>query len=255
MKLVLVAVALLVLLCACQGGPYESRWTPNPSDSWQIQLQGDVITAPGIEVYDVDIDSTSAQLVKKIHHAGAHGICYFNAGALENWRTDVGGLPRSVVGKPLEGWAGEYWLDIRQLDVLKPLLTKRIDTCKAKGFDAIDPDNIDGYQNDSGFALTENDSIAYVQLLSELAHDRGMSVGLKNGLSIPPRTAAVIDFAINEQCQQYQECAAYKPLAAAGKTVLNIEYSGGAKLACENQPAGLTTVYADLDLGGKLIRC
>lgn len=259
MKSFFILLAFLISLCGCQGQEKDRgtdrQWEPRTSDSWQIQLQGDVAIEPGVDIYDVDIDSTSAQFVKKVHDAGGRAICYLNAGALEDWRTDVGDLPASVTGAPMEGWPGEYWFDIRQLDVLKPLMIKRIDTCKSKGFDAIDPDNVDGYLNKSGFALTKKDSVAYLQLLSELAHDRGMSIGLKNGLSMIPQMVNVVDFAINEQCQQYQECAAYKPLVAAGKTVLNIEYEGGAAAVCGHEASGLTTVYADLALDGALIRC
>jgi hypothetical protein len=58
-----------------------------------------------------------------------------------------------VIGDPYEGWPGERWLDIRRIDLLAPLIGQRLELCRIKGFDAVEPDNIDGYTNDTGFSL------------------------------------------------------------------------------------------------------
>jgi hypothetical protein len=42
-----------------------------------------------------------------------------------------------------------------------PILAARIDACRAKGFDAVEADNVDGFANSSGFALTAADQLAY----------------------------------------------------------------------------------------------
>ena len=59
-----------------------------------------------------------------------------------------------MLGKELDGWPGERWLDVRRWDVLEPILAARFDVCRQKGFDAVEPDNVDGYANESGFPLT-----------------------------------------------------------------------------------------------------
>jgi hypothetical protein len=50
----------------------------------------------------------------------------------------------------------EKWLDIRRIDLLAPILRARLDLCNVKGFDAIEPDNIEIYDNNTGFPLTYN---------------------------------------------------------------------------------------------------
>ena len=44
-------------------------------------------------------------------------------------------------------------MDIRRIDLLAPVMDARLDQCASKGFDGIEPDNIDGYTNDTGFPL------------------------------------------------------------------------------------------------------
>jgi hypothetical protein len=43
----------------------------------------------------------------------------------------------------------------------------RMDTCKQKGFDAIEPDNMDGYQNRTGFNITYAQQRRYNKFLAE----------------------------------------------------------------------------------------
>jgi hypothetical protein len=48
---------------------------------------------------------------------------------------------------------GENWLDIRS-DNVSLIMKKRIDLAVQKGCDGVEPDNMDGYSNHSGFSLT-----------------------------------------------------------------------------------------------------
>jgi hypothetical protein len=43
----------------------------------------------------------------------------------------------AAIGKPLDGWPGERWLDVRSQQVRAALL-RRLDMCRAKGFDAVE---------------------------------------------------------------------------------------------------------------------
>ena len=103
------------------------------------------------------------------------------------------------------GWPGERWLDIRRLDILGPIMQRRLDMCAAKGFDAVEFDNVDGYTNRTGFPLTAPSSSATTCSANQ-AHRRGISVGLKNDTDQIPRLLPYFDFALNEQCHQYHEC-------------------------------------------------
>jgi hypothetical protein len=104
-------------------------------------------------------------------------------------------------------------------------MAARMDLCKSKGFDAIEPDNVDGYANRSGFPLTETDQIAYNKWLATAAHSRGLSIGLKNDLDQVADLVSSFDWALNEQCFQYNECSALAPFTQAGKAVFEVEYS------------------------------
>ncbi len=217
---------------------------------WHIQYQGNM-TNPGVPVHNLDGVGTPPSQVDQLHAGGAHVICYFNAGGSEDFRDDFGRFPDEVQGRPLDDWPGERWLDVRQLDVLLPIMAARMDECRDKGFDAVDPDNLNGFANETGFPLTESDAMAYQRALIGLAHDRGLAIGLKNTMELLPELADEIDFAVNEQCQEYEECDTYAPLIALGKPVFNIEYEG----TCDDQPEGVSTVLADLMLDGATTSC
>ena len=93
-----------------------------------------------------------------------------------------------------------------------------------KGCDGVEPDNMDGYANASGFTLSFEDQLAYNRQIANEAHRRGLAVGLKNDLDQIPGLVAYFDFAVNEQCFEYAECDALSAFIDAGKAVLNAEY-------------------------------
>ncbi|WP_217544716.1 endo alpha-1,4 polygalactosaminidase [Streptomyces sp. GbtcB6] len=217
-------LALLALLAGCTRAPDDAgRWRPRPGVSWQWQLSGRVDTSVEASVYDIDGFDQSRATVATLHDKGRRVICYVSTGAYENWRPDAKRFPASVLGRG-NGWEGERWLDIRRTDVLEPLMAARFDMCRDKGFDAVEPDNMDGYENRTGFPLDAADQLRYNRLIARLAHDRGMSVGLKNDLDQIPQLVGDFDFAVNEQCAQYGECDDLKPFVKADKAVFHVEY-------------------------------
>lgn len=206
-------------------------WAPAPAtEPWQLQLQGKVNLSVEAPVYDIDGADNSAATVRRIHRRGARAVCYFSAGSYENWRSDRGRFPERVLGEPLEGWRGERWLDVRRRDVLLPIMRMRMRMCARKGFDAVDPDNVDGYQNRTGFPLSGGAQLRYNRALAREAHALGLAIGLKNDLGQVRKLAGVYDFAVNEQCFQYRECGRLKPFIRAGKAVFNVEYR---RLRCD----------------------
>ena len=112
-------------------------------------------------MYDIDLFNNDAATVSALHEDGRIVICYMNAGGWENWRSDAAKFPEEIIGKNLDGWEGERWLDIRRLDVLAPIMEDQMIACKNKGFDGIEPDNVDGYLNDTGFDLTATDQLEF----------------------------------------------------------------------------------------------
>ena len=96
--------------------------------------------------------------------------------------------------------------------------------CAAAHFDAVEFDNVDGYTNKTGFPLTAAQQLTFDKDLATTAHTHGLSVGLKNDIGQLSQLAGYFDFAINEQCAQYQECSAYNGWTAAHKAVVEVEY-------------------------------
>ncbi|MEU2822608.1 endo alpha-1,4 polygalactosaminidase [Streptomyces sp. B27] len=253
-----VALALLVSGCSGAGGdgdtasngPGRSRWQPRPGLAWQWQLDGKVdATAADVPVYDIDGFENDAEDVARLHRAGRKVICYINVGAWEDYRPDKDAFPRSVLGGP-NGWEGERWLDIRRISVLRPIMERRFDMCREKGFDAVEPDLMEGYNDDTGFPLTARDQLRYNRMIADIAHERGLAVGLKNDLPQIPQLVEVFDFAVNEQCAQYGECARLKPFIEAGKAVFHVEYTEPNGSFCpESRRLGLSSMRKKWELG------
>ncbi|GAA2368738.1 endo alpha-1,4 polygalactosaminidase [Dactylosporangium salmoneum] len=223
LAVVLVFVAVLASAVPARAAT-PAWWHPAVGLSWQIQFSGKLDTSVAAAVYDIDgADSTKAQ-VAALHKAGRKVICYVDAGSYEDWRADAAKFPADVRGKAMDGWAGEQWLDVRRWDALGPILAARFADCKAKGFDAVDPDNMDGYANDSGFPLTAADQLAFNQRVAALAHSLGLAAGLKNDLEQVSALQPYFDFAVNEQCVKYRECGLLAPFTSAKKPVFHVEY-------------------------------
>ena len=223
-------------------------WTPSPGTAWQWQLQGRVKPEPDVPVYDVDGFDTPADTVAELKRHGGRAVCYLSVGAWEDWRPDADQFPPDVLGSS-NGWSGERWLDIRRIDVLGPVLRQRIAMCADKGFDAVEPDNVDGYANRTGFSLTYEDQLAFNRWIADAVHQRGMSVALKNNLDQVPDLVDVYDFAVNEQCFEYDECDALLPFTEQGKAVLHVEYRVPPERFCGRVPRGFSSMQKREDLG------
>ena len=215
--------------------PVAAWWQPSPDKpiAWHWQLSQDFVfprdVIPHVTVYDIDGELTSAITVAQLHSLGPEivVICYFDAGVYEDYRSDASSFPPEVIGKSDAGWAGSYWLDIRQVDILRPIMENRIKTwCKDKGFDAIEPDETEVWSNDSGFPITKAQNNAYNRLIAELGHKYGLSVGLKGNTTETGELVDYFDWTLNEECWQYKECDyLYNSFIKANKAVFNIEYS------------------------------
>jgi hypothetical protein len=229
--------------------PVPAAWVPPPTATWQWQLTTPVDPTVAADFYDIDLFDNSAAVVADLHARGRHVACYLSAGTYERGRPDSASFPAEVLGKELPDWPGERWLDIRRLDVLGPILDARLDLCRAKGFDAVEPDNVDAYANDSGFPLTAADQLRFNRHVAAAAHARGLSVGLKNDLDQAAALEPAFDWALNEQCFQYDECDRLAPFTRAGKAVFVAEYELGADGFCARARAlGVMAMRKHLEL-------
>jgi hypothetical protein len=197
-----------------------------------------------------------------LHADGKIVVCYFSAGSYENWRDDASDFPDAILGNTLEGWEDERWLDITAMS-LKPIMQARLDHAVSRGCDGVEPDNMDGYLNSSGFDLSENDQLEYNAFIAREAHDRSLSVGLKNDVDQLEELEPCFDWALNEECFAYDECGKYASFINAGKAVFHTEYvddiADGQALAddvCrDSSVAGFSTLIKDWDLTSWVIAC
>lgn len=207
-----------------QGDWYQ----PALSATWQWQLQPDandeINTTYAVDVYDIDLFDSSPERIAQLHALDRRVICYFSAGTYESYRPDASAFAAADLGNTLDDYPDERWLDIRSANV-RQIIRARLDLAAARGCDCVEPDNVDAYANNSGFALTAADQLDFNRFLAAEAHARGLGVGLKNDLDQIPELVAYFDFAVNEQCHEYDECDALQPFVAAGKPVFNAEYA------------------------------
>lgn len=198
-------------------------YRPALTATWQWQLTGSVNTSYKVELYDIDLFDTPNELIQQIHQSGSKVICYFSAGTYESNRADAGAFAQADLGATVDGWPDERWLDIRSSGV-RQIMRDRLDLAKQKNCDGVEPDNVDAYSNSSGFNLTGEDQLDFNRFLATQAHLRNLAVGLKNDIEQIPALVDYFDFAINEQCHEYNECAALQAFIRAQKPVLNAEY-------------------------------
>ncbi|HEY2718848.1 MAG TPA: endo alpha-1,4 polygalactosaminidase [Solirubrobacteraceae bacterium] len=245
------AVTLIAVLAAQPVGAAQGWWTPPQHLSWFWQLQGTIDNAEPVAAYDIDGFETEASEVAALHAQGKHVICYIDVGTAEDFRPDYAQFPASTLGRK-NGWPGERWLDIRQLGALEPIMTKRFQMCQAKGFDAVEPDNMEAFSNKSGFEVSAGQQLTYNEWIAGEVHSLGMAVLQKNDSEQVSQLQTFFDGALNEQCNQFRECADYEPYLAAGKPVLNAEYAKkNAKFCPADAAAGIMGARFAKSLNGK----
>ena len=215
------------------------------------------------DVFDIDLyvdgrvsgndHTVDVAAVKAIHDRGAHAICYVSAGTAERFRPDYRRYARfdrrihhRLLGKPFSArFANEYWLNIRngrgQRSFVLGRVKARTEKCARAGFDGIEYDVVDAHAQGravTGWRISARDQLVFDRALARIAHRDGLSVGLKNDLGQVPKLEPRFDFAINEQCFQYDECAnnprpGYRAFIRAGKPVFGVEYRISPRRFCD----------------------
>ena len=206
-----------------------------PGTSWQWQLDGEIIDETVLDhvtnsrkMYDIDMETTDRATIERLQAKGIYVVCYTETGARESYRLDADRFPETVLGNTVDGYPDERFVDIRAIDVLMPIMIDRLDRAADKGCDGIEPDLDDTFRSDTGFPLTMVDQLAYNRLIADAAHARGMSIGLKNGVTddgeFLREMSAFTDWALNEECNMFDECVGYGVYIDAGKAVFQVEY-------------------------------
>ncbi len=202
-----------------------SWYKPKPGISWQWQLTGGINTDYDVDLYDVDLEEVSIDTVKELHEKGSKVICYFNAGAYEPYRSDSKNFPKEVLGKVMEGWEDEKWLDVSNYEKFSQIMQSRLNTAVNKKCDGVEPDNIQAYTEDTGFNITYTDQLKYNKWLADEAHKRGLAIALKNDVEQVDDLVNDFDFAVVEECFEYDECTPFTKFTKNNKAVLGVEYN------------------------------
>jgi endo-alpha-1,4-polygalactosaminidase (GH114 family) len=268
----LIHISLLLSGCAAQGGslteaaiepriattPSSDWWRPTPGLSWQWQLTGKFDLEIQTDVIDIDLD-VGQSVVDYFHSQETRVICYISVGSYENWREDADQFPKEVLGNNYEGWSGERWLDIRRIDLLAPIMRARLDECAVKGFDGVEPDNMQIWDNNTGFPLTYADQLEYSLWLADEAHARGLAIGQKNAPDMVMDLVDIFDFTITEDAFYYEWAADMRPYITAGKPVFAAEYTdlpGSFEEFCrQSNELGFTTILKNRDLNQWIDTC
>jgi hypothetical protein len=257
-----VVFSIALVTCGPTGGDPPSTGAagcggcvhPPRKATWWYQLQGRP-SPRRARVIDVDGFDTARSFVSRLHAARGYAVCYVDVGTWERWRRDSGRFPQSVLGRG-NGWPGERWLDIRQLEVLGAIMRSRMRMCRAKGFDAVEPDNVDGFANETGFPLSARAQLSYNRWIARTAHRLGLAVALKNDLDQAPSLLQHFDFAIVEQCFEFHECAKARPFVRARKAVFDVEYALPLSRFCSRaRLLGINALRARESLSGEAQPC
>jgi hypothetical protein len=237
----------------------SARWIPPQGVPWQWVLDHPLnlddpndmgskwLTPSGAParpptVFDIDGFANEPATVTALHGLAAKAICYIEVGGLEPDRPDGDQFPAAAIGATVDGYPDEHYVDIRSADVLAAVLA-RVEMCAAKGFDAVEPDLDDTFMEDTGFALTQPDQVAFNAAIATRAHQLGMSIALKNGdeSTFTAQMQPLVDFALDEQCFEFETCDAFATFTDAGKAVLEVEYNLPPDQFC---PAALNSSFS-----------
>ena len=199
---------------------------PPANGGLDYQLGGAYEPPAGVTVVSRDRNAAPA--------AGIYNICYVNGFQSQPdeaslWLDEHPDLVlRDDNGEPLVDpeWPDEYIFDIStpgNRAQLAEIVGAWIDGCATSGFQAVEIDNLDSYAR---FAdrLTEDQAVDFARQLTKRAHANGLAIGQKNAAEIlPRRSEAGFDFAVVEQCNEFDECGQFTD--AYGDQVYAIEYT------------------------------
>jgi len=237
---------------------------PPPVDS-QVDYQIGVAYAPPPGTTVVVRDWFSAEPLD-----AGYSICYVNAFQTEDEDAAVdrpderSNWPQELVLTALGDdpqWGGEYLVDISTrakramaLEHVRPM----VDTCRDKGFDAVEYDNLDSWMRFDGTEVAGRvpfgraDAVAYAEQLTDHAHSVGLAVGQKNAIELGVDESLDVigfDFAVVEECGAYDECEDY--VEVFGDHLLVVEYTDeGFATACDSVGPEVSVVRRDVLVTG-----
>jgi hypothetical protein len=232
------------------GAPLIAQGAP-----WQYQLTGAVDPALDAQLFVIDLFDVESDVIAQLHASGKRVAAYLSAGTRESYRDDAAQFPASAVGRPLDEYPKESWLDVRDGSV-RQLMAARLDVARNKGFDAVLPTNLTAYQHDSGFNLTADDEVQYSTWLADQTRQRGLAAGIAGDFTLSGPMIDHFDFGMHYGCIARDDCDLLAPLAAQGKPVLDVEIEGDLNEMCRRAAdLGINAILKRPDYGAYRAVC
>lgn len=244
---VFAAAVIIASVTACAQG--DPAVTLPPEDAAPDYQLGEAYP-PEPQVGIVVRDRTAAPA------EGLYSICYVNGfqtqpGELDAWPGELllKDADDNTVFDP--DWPDEALLDTSTeahraaiVEIVEPWIRE----CADAGYLGVEFDNLDTYARSDG-ALTFEHNAALATALVDVAHDAGLAAGQKNAAedAAALRAASGFDFAVTEECAQFDECDAYEDVY--GDHVIAVEYDEATfRAACEDERMPDAAVLRDRDL-------
>ncbi len=257
----LLVIAVLALAACSSTDDDPAQTTPSPARAtagvtlppttggFDYELGGAYPPPAGVTV--VERDSTA------VPAPGVYSVCYVNGFQTQpgvTWPDEL--LVHHDDGSLLvdPGWPDEHLIDLSTSAQRASAADRRqttIDLCARQGFRAVEFDNLDSFTRSRG-AFGADDAVAFARMLTDRAHHAGLAVGQKNATDLVDRgrTEVGFDFAVTEECDRYDECAAFTDVY--GAHVYDIEYTddlrGSFAEVCGRPDTPRMTILRDRDL-------
>ena len=216
-------------IAASDGGSAGAAASTPPliaqDDPWQYQLVGTVDPALDVRLFVGDLFNVKDAEIARLRAQGTILVAYLSAGTVENFRTDADRFPDAAIGRALEAYPDERWLDVRDPTV-RAQMAVRLALARSRGFDGVFPTGLAAYRRDTGFDLTAEDQAAYTTWLAGEAHARGLRIGMSDDFTRIDELGPHFDFAIHYGCIARGDCAQLDPFRVQGKAVLDLETEG-----------------------------
>jgi hypothetical protein len=263
-------IASSLLLSSCGSTSKESVKLPplNSSFDWRIDTAIDPNSMTDAKVIDVDAFATTKESIDAWHKRGVYVIAYISVGTQDIRRDDAKDFPDSLLGNSYPDYDDERFLDIRQIDKIAPIIKNRFDMIKDKGFDGIEPDNIDLYvwdseqKNITGFSISTDDSKKYMNFIIQEAHNRGLSIGQKNANELSFEFVDKFDWALTESAFYANIAEDLKVYPEHNKAVFSVEYTDNMNIdtflseVCTSADAlGYTAILKNRELDAFIRTC
>jgi len=208
----------------------DNYYTPKPLTSYNIVLGEDNIpTSYDAKIVELDSFDTSKELINTLQKKGKKVFAYVSVGSWENYREDKKDFPKQIIGKIYPGWEDEKFLNIKEIDKLKPIMEKRFEMIREKGFIGVEADNLDIYtadigKNGTGFNISLKDTKKYADFLINLSHEKNLSIGQKNAPEFVEVYGDLFDWALLEDAFFEGYADKFEIYTKNNKAVFAIEY-------------------------------